>query len=330
MKIPALVASALGVAVVAFVLAARLGLFFHSDEVLKELYAKDGSKFITVDGVPLRYKDEGSGPPVILIHGAFGNLNMWDDWAEALQSDYRVIRIDNPPEGLSGPDPSGQHGHDRSGELVAMLADKLGIDQFAIGGTSRGAVVSYRYAAKYPERVTHLLLVNTPVLPQESPEISTRLRTLLWVGDLLGGYQPELYFRTWLEEIIFFDPSKVTDELVSEYAAFNNREGKADRSRIVSAGAKRDVDEISRLIGSITAPTVIIASQTNSALALEDQRAMEAMFASTVPTFHLIPDGGHFLPIEKGQETGAMAKNFLDTSRLGTATTDRDNDESTQ
>ncbi len=326
MKTLALLLAALGFLVAVVIVAARLGFFFHSDEVLRERYANDGSQFITIDGVPLRYKDEGSGPPVILIHGAFGNLNMWNAWTEALKADYRVIRIDNPPEGLSGPDPSGQHGHDRSGELIAMLADELGLEEFALGGTSRGAVVAYRYAAKHPERVTHLLLVNTPVLPQDSPELSTRLRALFWVGGLLGGYQPELYFRVWLEEIIFFDPSRVTDELIAEYAAFNNREGKAERSRIVSAGAKRDVEEISRLIGSISAPTLIIASQTNSALALEDQRAMEDMFSSTVPTFHLIQDGGHFLPIEKGRETGAMAKDFLMSSQLGETTTGASSD----
>lgn len=327
MKNFTLVLAAFALVLVAIVMSARLGFFFHSDEDLKQRYANDGSQFITIDGVPLRYKDEGTGPAVILIHGAFGNLNMWDAWTEALKNDYRVIRIDNPPEGLSGPDPSGQHGHDRSGELVALLADELGLDRFAIGGTSRGAVVSYRYAAKYPERVTHLLLVNTPVLPQEAPKVSPYLRSLFWVNDLLGGYQPELYFRVWFEEMIFFDPSRVTDELVSEYASFNNREGKTERARIVSAGAKRDVEEISRLIGSIAAPTLIIASQTNSALALEDQRAMEAMFASTVPTFHLISDGGHFLPIEKGEETGAMAKDFLDSSFLAQKTAKATKDE---
>lgn len=315
MRILTIVIAIAALVLVAVVLSARLGLFHLSDDRLKALYAQDGSRLDVVDNVPLRYKDEGSGYPVILLHGAFGNLNMWDDWAEILKSSYRVIRIDNPPEGLSGPDPSGLFGHDRNGELVGALANRLGLTRFAIGGTSRGAVVAYRYAAKNPEKVSHLILVNTPVLPQEAPPAPAQLRLARWINSLLGTYETRFYWREFLE-FLFFDPSHVTDDLVDEYMAFNNRQGKEDRMQIVfSGGANRDVEEISGLIGSISAPTLIIASQTNAALALKDQRAMEDMFASTDPEFHLIDDGGHLLAIEKGQETGVIVKFFLDSNQ---------------
>ena len=174
----------------ASVLAGRMGLFYTSTEDLRARYAQDASQFIAVDGVPLRYKDEGGGHPIVLIHGAFGNLNMWNDWAEVLTGDYRVIRIDDPPEGLSGPDPSGRFGHDRNGELVDALANELGLDRFAIGGTSRGAVVAYRYTAKHPENVTHLILVNTPVLPQQGPTSPPFLRFARWIATVLGDTSP--------------------------------------------------------------------------------------------------------------------------------------------
>jgi len=311
MKLMSAILIIVGLALSGFVLAARSGFFFHSDNELKARYANDGSMFTTVDSVPLRYKDEGTGPALILIHGAFGNLNMWNDWAEILSTNYRIIRIDDPPEGLSGPDPSGQFGHDRNVELVRQLAAKLNVPRFAIGGTSRGAVVSYRYAAKYPEQITHLILVNTPVLPQAAPSSPNFLRFARGLSNVLGRYEPEFYWQSFLE-FLFFDPTKVTDRLVKEYADFNNRVGKESREEIVRSGAKRDVEEISRLIGSIRAPTLIIASQSNAALALEDQRAMENMFSSTKPEFRLIKEGGHLLPIENGQETGLMVKQFLD------------------
>lgn len=325
MKIFASLLAATAVVIFVFAISAQANLFMNTDEELTAKFVDEDSRFLNIDGVRIRYKDEGNGDPIFLIHGAYGNLNMWDEWVEILKADYRIIRIDNPPEGLSGPDPSGRHGHDRNGELVGEIADTLGLDRFAIGGTSRGAVVAYRYAAKHQERVSHLILVNTPVLPQESPPPTFGLRVARIFNTFLGDYETRFYWSEFLK-FLFYDPSRVTDELVDEYMSFNNRVGKKDRMRIlVAGGANRDQGEISQLLGSISAPTLIIASETNAALALEDQKAMERMFASTVPEFHLIKDGGHLLAIEKGNVTGTITKSFLDTHKDAYETADANN-----
>ena len=107
---------------------------FLDDTTLRARWAAAPSRFVTVDGVPIHLRDEGSGPALLLLNGHLGSLHMWDDWVPELTRHFRVIRIDYAPYGLSGPDPSGDYSTRRSVELVGKLADQLGLQRFHVGG----------------------------------------------------------------------------------------------------------------------------------------------------------------------------------------------------
>ena len=70
-------------------------------------HADAASKFVDLDGVRVHYKDEGQGPAILLVHGTFGDLADWDGWVQVLKPRYRVVRLDLPAFGLTGPVPSG-------------------------------------------------------------------------------------------------------------------------------------------------------------------------------------------------------------------------------
>ena len=61
------------------------------------------SRFVDIDGMSVHYRDEGSGPPVVLVHGTGANLFTWDAWAAALSPSHRVVRLDLPAFALTGP-----------------------------------------------------------------------------------------------------------------------------------------------------------------------------------------------------------------------------------
>jgi pimeloyl-ACP methyl ester carboxylesterase len=58
-------------------------------------------QYFQVEGARLRYRDEGSGPPIVLVHGWTLDLNLWDFQVERLQTDFRLIRYDRRGFGLS-------------------------------------------------------------------------------------------------------------------------------------------------------------------------------------------------------------------------------------
>ncbi|MBX3415050.1 MAG: alpha/beta hydrolase [Pirellulales bacterium] len=116
--------------------------------------AKDQS--FDSDGVKIRYTDEGSGPPVVLIHGytASGDMNWRIPGIIApLARQYRVITIDNRGHGLSDkPTSPGEYGAVMAEDIVRLL-DHLEIDSAHLVGYSMGGMITLKVLATHPERV---------------------------------------------------------------------------------------------------------------------------------------------------------------------------------
>ena len=119
------------------------------------------SAFVEVLGLRLHLRDTGprDAPPILLLHGFGSSLHTWDDWARLLETDRRVLRIDLPGFGLTGPDPSGDYSDQRFVLLVEELLDRLGIARIDILGSSMGGRLAWRFAADRPARVRRLVLM---------------------------------------------------------------------------------------------------------------------------------------------------------------------------
>ena len=89
--------------------------FGYKDKTVKELtakYAVPPSAFIEVDGMQVHYRDEGNRAdslPLVLIHGTGSSLHTFDAWAAGLKKEKRVVRMDIPAFGLTGPFPNRQY-----------------------------------------------------------------------------------------------------------------------------------------------------------------------------------------------------------------------------
>ena len=84
-------------------LAARLGITSVPRDTLRRRYTQPGSKFISIMGTDVHYVDEGSGERLVMNHGFASSLHTWDRVAAELARSYRVIRLDLPPFGVTGP-----------------------------------------------------------------------------------------------------------------------------------------------------------------------------------------------------------------------------------
>ena len=107
-------------------------------------YANTPDDFIEVAGIRLHVRDSGpkSAPAVILLHGFGSSLHTWEDWAQALSRDMRVIRFDLPGAGLTGPDPKGDYTDTRALEILNALMDKLGVARASLVGNSIGGRIA--------------------------------------------------------------------------------------------------------------------------------------------------------------------------------------------
>tara|TARA_R110002072_G_scaffold86781_4_gene195988 strand:+ start:38 stop:979 length:942 start_codon:yes stop_codon:yes gene_type:complete len=124
-------------------------------------YWTSDDRLVDIDGVVARVRSEGpaDAPVIVMVHGFSYSLESWDGWAEDLRTDYRVIRMDLPGHGLTGPDPQQRYSVPQTVDFLGALLDELGLDHVTLAGNSLGGLVSWRLAAERPDLVDHLVLV---------------------------------------------------------------------------------------------------------------------------------------------------------------------------
>lgn len=110
----------------------------------------------------VHYETQGSGQPVILLHGWLGSWGYWLDTMAALSDRFRLYAVDFWGFGESGKPRSGYEVKDFV-SLVDQFMDKLGIASAPIVGHSMGGTVALVVAMQYPQRVTKVAVVGSPI-----------------------------------------------------------------------------------------------------------------------------------------------------------------------
>src|SRR5215467_8368775 len=103
-------------------------------------------RFLTIDGARLRYRDEGRGPAVLLLHGWTLDLQMWDPQVVALRDAFRLVRLDRRGHGRS----DGTSSTQRDSADLAALCRHLALTRVALIGMSQGARSALEFAAHAP------------------------------------------------------------------------------------------------------------------------------------------------------------------------------------
>jgi len=294
------------------IVAIRSGALTPTDDYLKARFTDTRSRFIEVDGVPMHVSEEGRGPVIVLIHGYLASHRQWDGWAETLRNDFRVVRFDYPPFGLSGPDPTGQYSSARAYPLIVQLIEALGYDRFHMGGTSSGAILAMRYAADHPDKVDKLLLSTIPAYaPDDRRPTPKFFSAVAWFSDtFFKVWRPKLYWRLFFENI-FGQDDRITPAMVSEYSALNNRAGAIDNAvTFVIANARSTVD-VSQVAARITVPTFIQWAGNSPVLTPAGLDRVVPMFTSTDVKTKRYPKLGHMPMLEDPSRTVADARAFL-------------------
>jgi pimeloyl-ACP methyl ester carboxylesterase/DNA-binding CsgD family transcriptional regulator len=117
------------------------------------------------DGTRIAYAVTGDGPPLVMAPHWFSHLELnwqspvWRPWLEALSRDYKLLRMDERGCGLSDREVGDLSFEALVRDFEAVI-DAAGYDKFALYGGNQGGAISIEYAARHPQRVTHLALFN--------------------------------------------------------------------------------------------------------------------------------------------------------------------------
>ena len=280
------------------------------EEILAK-YSDPDSRFALLegaDGIRVHYKDQGQGPALLLVHSSVGDLKDWDPWVAVLSKHYRVVRLDLPAFGLTGPVPSGNYSIDRYLTLVDALMDHLGIERFAIVGTSYGGLVAFRYAATRIERVTALVLASSAGV-----EYGGRGGTTERVRSPVRSFKPELKTPEGMEAMLkslVNDPARVTPDLVRRKTDYFNVVGRDREAFVATALYERGNPQ--RVLAHVRAPALVLWGDSSRGLSAETAQAfVDAMKHSKRTQKIVYAGGGHLLHIERPEQTVKDVEAFL-------------------
>ena len=307
-----LVAKVLGglAAVVAVALAVAAIVYRdHPAAEVEARWATPPSKFVVIDGVRLHYRDEGSGPPVVLLHANYASLFMWEPWAAALKDRHRVIRVDLPAHGLTGPEPSGDYRLERIQALFERFVDGRGLQRFTVIGTSIGGTVAMRYAADHPERVERLGLISPGSLEKRVRGRTTPAQVPR-VADLITLVTPKSFTRFMLTND-YGDPARVDEAVVDEWWSMWMRAG--NRAAMLGLLRQYVSGGVEDKIRAVRAPVLLMWGGRNKrvplALAYETR---DLLVNSPEVKLEVLPGIGHMLVQEAPAESARIVGAWLD------------------
>lgn len=275
---------------------------------LESRYRTPDSRFMEVDGVRMHYMDQGEGPVVVLLHASFMQLRTWDSMAAALQDRYRVIRPDLLISGLTGPDPRGDYGFDRNRELVDGLLAALGIDQFAIVATSSGGIVGYNLAARYPERVTRLVLINSAGMPRTAATDPNRPRGTALSRWVQANVLTRDRVRTTLA-LNFVPPHEPPGWLVDMNQDFWRRAGRAAEGELQRANFRTGDPEA--VLSQVRAPTLILWGLENRTVMHLEADVFQHWLINAPTLRRKYPGVGHYMYLETPDAVESDIRAFL-------------------
>jgi pimeloyl-ACP methyl ester carboxylesterase len=302
-------------AVVVLLVVGGIGLLWTPDrsvDSLKARWAPPPSQFIRLQGMMVHVRDQGPRDdplPLVLIHGTASSLQTWEDWVRALERTRRVITMDLPGFGLTGPDPEGDYHIARYVRFIAGLLDTLRVKRCAIGGNSLGGEIAWNFTVDAPQRVAALILVDSAgyAFESRSVPIGFRLARIPGLRTLSGHLLSRRMVGASVRNV-YGDPSRVTDALVERYYELMLRPG--NRQALGERFAQMRPGENAARIPSITVPTLILWGGRDRLIPY----AYGERFAHDIKASVLLPfdDLGHVPQEEAPARTVVPVERFLD------------------
>jgi 3-oxoadipate enol-lactonase len=260
------------------------------------------SKKIRVRGIEMAYDVEGSGPPVVLLHGYPFNRSMWREQVEALQASNRVITPDlrGLGETEATPEPATMN---EMAEDVAALLDELKIDRVALGGLSMGGYVALAFVRRFPLRVRALILADTRPQPDTEEGKRAREEQAQKVLEEGTGAIADLILKKALAPATLTERPDVVAR-VREMILTANPLGAAAALRGMALRSDQ-----THFLASILAPTLVIVGSEDQLTPPADAELMRREIRGS--RLVVIPGAAHVSNLERPAEFNRALTEFL-------------------
>ena len=235
-----------------------------------------GATFVH-DGVTLYYETYGEGEPLLLIHGNGASIGSFGAQIDFFKTHYRVIAMDSRDQGKSS-DSEGPITYEKMTDDLAALLDHLKAGPVDVIGWSDGGIEALLLGLRHPDKVKKLAVMAAnlnPSLKAIYPE------TDAWVREALASIPPEAKDAPETKRFV-----KVSGMMLKE----------------------PDIDP--KMLGKITAPTLIMASDHD---VIRTEHTVEIYNAIPNANLAIFPNATHFVPYDDPELFNGTVERFLKT-----------------
>ncbi|AXJ10180.1 alpha/beta fold hydrolase [Arthrobacter sp. PM3] len=256
---------------------------------------------VEVAGLRIRYRREGQGQPLVLLHGAYEDSRIWRRQLDALSDEFTVFAWDAPGCGGSDDPPPDFTGRQLGETLAGFLREAVPGRPHLLG-LSMGSGIALELYRAHPSVPASLLLVSAYAgwagsLPPE--EVERRYAQVLAELD----QPPEQFIPEWLPTLFteHADPAAV-EETSAIMADFHP----AGMRALLNANARADYRDV---LPAIAVPTLLLYGTRDVRSPLSVAREMNRQIPGSALV--LIPDVGHMAPVEAPEAFTTEVRNFL-------------------
>ena len=212
---------------------------------------------ITADGLALGYRELGSGPPVLLLHGWPTSSHLWRNVMPTIAEHNRVLALDLPGFGTSAKPTDVRYSFDLFERIIDEFLAALDIDEVSVAGHDIGGPIAVHFALQRPARVSRLALLNTLLYPEFSDAVRDfviALRSPVTRAELVSdeGLSDVMHLGVAHDSVLGDD---VVAAVTAPFATDN------DRLALASAGiglSVRGFAEIAAGLPTLTMPVRVV------------------------------------------------------------------------
>ena len=247
------------------------------------------------DGVRLAYATSGAGPPLVMAATWLTHLEhqwrslAWRPWLDAF-GEFTLLRHDSRGCGLSDRNTDRLSFENWVSDL-ACVTEAAGFDRFPIVATCWGGPVAVEYAARYPERVSHLVLYGTYARGRfriGQPEVTERARLMLELTRFGWGQGNNAFMQVWSST---FQPGGSLDYLRSWAEQMRHATAPETAVRLLDIGWRVDVSEAAR---KLQCPVLVIHPERDCAVPIAEGHHL----ASLIPDCRFVQlDSQNHMPL---------------------------------
>jgi pimeloyl-ACP methyl ester carboxylesterase len=259
-------------------------------------------KVLTLKGRPLFYREEGSGLPVLLLHGFAEDGRIWDELISGLGRHCRLLIPDLPGSGQSALLP-GEPSIDALADVIKEMVDGLGVERCVLIGHSMGGYVSLAFAEKYPDRLKAFGFFHSTAYADSEEKRVARRKSIEFIrqhgaAPFIRQSTPNLFAVETREQ-----RSSMVEDTIRRYSGFT-----PEALIYYYEAMIRRPDRV-HVLRQFKGPVLFIMGAAD--LVVPYEQAMKQCHEPAISVIHTLDHSGHMGMLEEPERGCEVIETFL-------------------